>query len=80
MKGFAESLNLSVACAVILTLLQGRGALAPHLAPLERKKLYLLWLARTIGKNSLSVLRQGAGLSVDSSSIYTKAGAFTTKP
>ena len=80
MKGFAESFNLSVACAIILTVLEGKGALAPHLDPLERKKLYLIWLARTIGKNSLSILRQGAGLSVDSKSIYNTAAGFTTRP
>lgn len=80
MKGFAESLNLSVACAVICTVLDSKGALTPNLKEVERKRLYLLWMARTIGKNSVSILRQGAGLQIEQGKLYETIGGFSQKP
>eukprot|EP00638_Chattonella_subsalsa_P002276 CAMPEP_0117755240 /NCGR_PEP_ID=MMETSP0947-20121206/13330_1 /TAXON_ID=44440 /ORGANISM="Chattonella subsalsa, Strain CCMP2191" /LENGTH=262 /DNA_ID=CAMNT_0005574529 /DNA_START=177 /DNA_END=963 /DNA_ORIENTATION=- len=43
MKGFAESLNMSVACAITLAHLSMRGGLPADLTEEDKKKLYLLW-------------------------------------
>ena len=37
-------------------------------------------MARTIGKNSLSILRQGAGLSIERGKLYETLGSFSQQP
>ncbi|CAM9524271.1 unnamed protein product, partial [Phaeothamnion confervicola] len=49
MRGFAESLNLSVACTVALAHLSQCGGLRPgDLSPAERRRVLLAWLSASV--------------------------------
>jgi tRNA (guanosine-2'-O-)-methyltransferase len=58
MKGFAESLNLSVAVAVLCTQLDSQSMMEPSLTEEMKDRLFLTWLARTV-KASEQLLRKG---------------------
>jgi len=77
-KGFAESLNVSVAAAVLCTLLEQKGTLKADLCEDEKPKILLTWLARTV-PGSLAILRR-EGYKVKGNSLYQPMGKFTTKP
>lgn len=77
-KGFAESLNVSVAAAVLCTLLESAGSLVPHLEPANKARILLTWLSRSV-PGALSILRR-EGLPVHGNSLYKPIGKFTTKP
>ena len=81
MKGFAESLNLSAATAVLVAMLEAKGVLrADSCAGLDcdaRNQILLTWLSRSV-PGSLAILRR-EGLSVGTS-LWPKIGYFTTKP
>lgn len=78
MKGFAESLNLSAASAVICATLENKGVLRPSLDPETKTRTMLTWLSRSV-VGSLMILRR-AGIPVKGDSVYNKIGDFTTKP
>jgi len=48
MRGFAESFNLSVAAAAVLSHLDARGYLAPDLDAAHQEALVLTWLLRSV--------------------------------
>jgi tRNA (guanosine-2'-O-)-methyltransferase len=79
MKGFAESLNLSAASAITCAVLESQGALKPSIDPLQRKRLLLTWMARTV-QGSIPILRQHAGLPIVGNKLYNSLGSFTTRP
>jgi hypothetical protein len=81
MKGFAESLNVSAFVAVLLGVLESKGALAPELStisPSERSRILLTWLCRT-APGSLETLRR-AGLERAGNRLWDLVGVHTTKP
>ena len=57
MKGFAESLNLSVSVAVIASFLDDKKLIYPNLSELTRKKLLVAWMSRSI-RSSLLLLKR----------------------
>jgi len=57
MKGFAESLNLSVSVAVIASFLDDKKLIYPNLSETTRKKLLLAWMCRSI-RSSLLLLKR----------------------
>ncbi len=57
MKGFAESLNLSVSVAVISSFLDEKKLIYPNLSDKMRKKLLLAWMCRSI-RSSLLLLKR----------------------
>jgi len=86
MYGFAESLNLSIATAVICSALDssvandpsGRGLLAPHFDENTKNRTILTWLSRSI-RGSLPILRR-AGLPVNGNSRFNTIGRISTRP
>ena len=78
MKGFAESLNVSAFCAVMMAVLQERGCLEPHLEHTQRQRIFLTWLARTV-PNAPAHLR-AAGMTLPTDRLYENIAGFTTKP
>jgi tRNA(Leu) C34 or U34 (ribose-2'-O)-methylase TrmL len=90
MHGFAESLNLSIATAVICEALDSasqsqslsgsadRGLLAAHMAADLKSRIILTWLTRSV-KGSLPLLRR-AGLPVAGNSRFNSIGSVSTKP
>ena len=78
MRGFCESLNLSVASAVLCTLLHTQKALKAGINERDRSRILLTWLARSI-PGSLAILRR-EGYSITGDSLYPPIGKFTTKP
>lgn len=78
MKGFAESLNLAAACAVICSHLESSGALRGNLSDDQKQRVLLMWLSRTV-TNSPGLLRRG-GLPVVGNRIHSTVMGFTTKP
>jgi len=70
MAGFAESLNMSVACAVLLSTLRLGGGLPPGLPDAERKKLYLLWMMRTV--NASEAILRKKGVELPKEFVYTQ--------
>lgn len=81
MKGFAESLNLSVACAVICTTLQCHRQLNGDLDPLTRNRILFSWLTRTV-KGSMGILRRYEiqGIRASDNSVFNSIGSTTTRP
>lgn len=57
MKGFAESLNLSVSVAVIGSFLDEKKLIYPNLSDTTRKKLLVAWMCRSI-RSSLLLLKR----------------------
>ena len=78
-KGFAESLNVSVAAAVLCTMLEAQGVLKEGIASEERARILLTWLSRTV-PGSLAILRRSGFPVVENKSLYPAMGKFTTKP
>lgn len=78
MKGFAESLNVSVAAAVLLSALDNQNVLKPGINEKDKSRILLTWLARSV-PGSLAVLRR-EGYSITGNSLYPPIGKFTTKP
>ena len=77
MKGFSESLNLSVAVAVLCSVLETKGILKGNLKEDEKKRILLTWLVRTVN-GAVTVLRC-AGIQI-SNQIWDSFLGFTTKP
>jgi tRNA (guanosine-2'-O-)-methyltransferase len=67
-RGFAQSLNLSVAAAVMCATLDTKGALHPGLNVAHAKAIQLTWLARTV-PSALKILK-AAGLDI-AGHLYT---------
>ena len=78
MKGFAESLNVSVAAAVLCSVLDHHGALRPGIEQDEAARIMLTWLARSVPA-SLNILRR-QGFKVEGDSLYQPVAGFTQKP
>ena len=78
MKGFAESLNVSVAAGVLCSMLELCGALQPGMEKNEADLIMLTWLARSV-PGSLDILRR-QGFQLQGNSLYRRLGHFTTKP
>lgn len=78
MKGFSESLNLSVAVAVLCSVLETKGILKPNLDEASKKKILLTWLVRTVN-GAITVLKC-AGIDIKSNQIWDTILNFTTKP
>lgn len=78
MLGFAESLNLAAASAVIAATLHAKGALVPDVDPKQRQTLMLTWLARSV-PSSVALLHRN-GLPVHGKKLYPSIGNYTTKP
>mmetsp|Transcript_28748 Transcript_28748/g.39540 ORF Transcript_28748/g.39540 Transcript_28748/m.39540 type:complete len:110 (+) Transcript_28748:34-363(+) len=86
MYGFAESLNLSIATAVICGALDssadndpsGRGLLTPQFDENTKNRTILTWLSRSI-RGSMPLLRR-AGLPVSGNSRFNTIGRISTKP
>lgn len=78
MKGFAESLNLSVASAVMCAVLDAKGVLFPDMDRTTKNRIMLTWMLRSV-KGSLPILRR-AGLNIVGNSRYNKIGNITTNP
>lgn len=78
MKGFAESLNLSVACAVICATLASKQMLPGNLPVGLRNRVQLTWLARTV-KGSPAILRRH-GYPVHGDGVYNSIGGVTSRP
>jgi len=78
MKGFAESLNVSVASAVLCSMMESRGILDDKIEGLERDLILLTWLARTV-PSSLAILK-AHGFEVGSKQLYESVCGFTTRP
>ena len=79
MKGFAESLNVSVATAVLCSLLDNQNALTPGFLDKEaHQRILLTWLARSV-QGSLAILKR-EGYDLKSNTLYPPIGKFTTKP
>jgi tRNA (guanosine-2'-O-)-methyltransferase len=81
MKGFAESLNLSVACAVICSNLQATGLLSGNLDPTIKNRIKFNWLTRSV-KGSTGILRRHnlQGIEDGNDRVYNSIGSITTKP
>ncbi len=82
MKGFAESFNLSVACAVICSHLESTGALNTPLDDDTKRRLLLTWLARSV-EAAVPILRREGVLQKDddiSNHLYEQICGFSTKP
>lgn len=61
--GMCQSFNMSVACAVLLTLLRSRGFLHPgNLSSSQRSLLRLRWLAAACDGNAAESALQAAGI------------------
>jgi len=65
MKGFAGSLNMSVASAVMLAHLSMKGGLPKNLTRDERTRLYLLWLIRSHTSAEAIIRQRGISLPPD---------------
>lgn len=78
MRGFTESLNLSVACAVICANLQAKGVLIPGLSPSLKDRVLLTWLARSV-RGSPAILRN-EGIKVKGNRVYDTVGQCSSKP
>jgi tRNA (guanosine-2'-O-)-methyltransferase len=78
-RGFAASLNLSAASAVICSILDQKGLLIAEVSESQRARIMLTWLCRSVS-GSLAVLRR-AGLDcvVGNYSLHTKIGTSSSK-
>eukprot|EP01038_Epipyxis_sp_PR26KG_P009074 gene9074-12238_t len=79
MKGFAESLNLSVASAVICTVMNSKGVLTPMSDTSIKNRIQLTWMARTVS-GSMAILRRAGLTSIVGNSVFNSIGKVTTKP
>lgn len=78
MKGFAESLNLSVAVAVLCTQLDQQSMLKANLNPSVKDRVLLTWLARTV-RGSKKIL-QRENIEVPYKSLYERIHNVTSRP
>eukprot|EP01041_Mallomonas_annulata_P010069 gene10069-20983_t len=78
MNGFAESLNLSAAVAVLCSHMHGKGAFTPSMNETTRDRILLSWLVKSV-PGSTSILRR-AGFPVIGNTLYSNVGTFSTKP
>ncbi len=80
MKGFAESFNLSVACAVALASITAAGGVAAgDLAAAERRRLLLRWMMLSV-KNAQPLLRRaGVELPSELRKTHSTVLGFTTR-
>lgn len=80
MKGFVESLNLSVACATFCAIFEHKQLLEPHLPASIKRLIYLTWLARSI-RGSLKILKHHK-LPIESpgSTLYPRIKGISPKP
>ena len=80
MKGFAESFNLSVACAVALASITAAGGVAAgDLAAAERRRLLLRWMMLSV-KNAQPLLRRaGVELPPELRKTHSTVLGFTTR-
>jgi len=78
MRGFAESLNLSVAVAVLCAQLDNQSMLRADLPEIWKQRILMTWLARTVRSSGTHLKR--AGIDIPYSSMYERIGGFSTKP
>jgi hypothetical protein len=78
MKGFSESLNLSVAVAVLCSVLETKSILSPNLDELTKKRILLTWLTKTV--NGATTVLRCSGLSIKTDQIWDTLLGFSTKP
>lgn len=78
MRGFAESLNLSVAVAVLCAQLDNQSMLRADLPEMWKQRILMTWLARTVRSSETHLKR--AGIEVPYTSMYERIGGFSTKP
>lgn len=78
MRGFAESLNLSAASAVICANLRNAGAMETTMDEEKKSRVLLSWLARSV-KGSKAILRS-KGFEVNGHRVFNTIGKVTTKP
>jgi tRNA (guanosine-2'-O-)-methyltransferase len=79
MRGFAESLNLSVAAAVICATLSTKQLLPGNLNDNIKQRILLTWLARTV-RGSTRILRHAGAVDVEGDNVYNSIGQVTTRP
>lgn len=77
MRGFAESLNLSVAVAVLCAQLDGQGMLSGTLAESTRNRILLTWYARTV-RGSKEILRREK-FSLPFTTVYDSINNVSTR-
>eukprot|EP00299_Pterocystis_sp_00344_P014815 c7364_g2_i2.p1 GENE.c7364_g2_i2~~c7364_g2_i2.p1 ORF type:complete len:167 (+),score=42.17 c7364_g2_i2:494-994(+) len=63
MAGFAESFNLSVACAVTVSTIASKRCLSDTPTPFEQDQIMLTWLLRSIRGSSEILERKGISVS-----------------
>lgn len=81
MKGFAESFNLSVACAVICSHLESTGALNAPLSDDMKRRMLLTWLSRSVDASVQILRREGILTKGDGiAHVYEQICGFSTKP
>jgi len=79
MAGFAESFNLSVACATTLATVRNLDGLPADMPEERQQRLLLKWLMLTIRAATQIVKRAGVLLPGDFKLHDTIGGRFTTK-
>ncbi|KAJ1449980.1 Alpha/beta knot methyltransferase [Pelagophyceae sp. CCMP2097] len=79
MKGFAESLNLSVSTGVVLSHLSARQALLPDLSPRARAALLLRWMIVSVRSSLLILKREGIALPETMTKKRNFVAGFRTK-